>query len=64
MSDQAPQASIIAIVTTNKELISGGGVPVFITKENNFQEVSMNLSKIMDASTHEIDAEIMIIVKR
>lgn len=63
MSDQSPQTSIIAIVTTNKEMIGGGGVPVFITSENSFQEVSMRLSKIMDASTHEIDAEIMIIVK-
>lgn len=54
---------IIAIITTQRESITGGGVPVFIVKsKTKLQETSSSLEKILDASAHEIDKQTMIIV--
>jgi carbamate kinase len=56
-------ATIIAIITTKQENLSGGGVPVFITKSKEaLQKVSGTLEKTLDASAHEVDEDTMIIV--
>lgn len=58
-------SQIIAIVTTEKEKLQGGGVPVFITKDkDSLQMISFTLEKTLDASAHEVDQDTMIIVKR
>jgi len=54
---------IIAIVTTQKESIAGGGVPIFITSNHKqLQEMSFSLEKVLDASAHEVDEQTMILV--
>lgn len=63
MRDQ-PITSITAIITTTKEKVSGGGAPVFIVNSREeLQKLSLDLSKILDSSAHEISPETMIIVK-
>jgi len=59
--DQPTQ--IIAIVTTQKENIAGGGVPVFITRNHKqLQDMSFSLEKILDASAQEVDEQTIILV--
>lgn len=54
---------IIAIITTNQDAVKAGGAPVFITKNReSLQKVSFTLEKTLDASAHEVDSDIMIIV--
>lgn len=55
--------TMIAIITTKQEKLKGGGVPIFITEnEEALQKTSASLEKILDASAHEIDENTMIIV--
>lgn len=62
MQEQTNQ--IIAIVTTERQNLQGGGVPVFVTKsKETLQTISFTLEKTLDASAHEVDQETMIIVK-
>lgn len=64
MGDQ-PTISIVAVITTAKEKVTGGGAPVFIVNSREeLQEVSLYLGKILDSSTHEITPDTMVIVKR
>lgn len=54
---------ILAVITTKRENISGGGAPVFIAKDaESLQKISTTLERTLDASAHEVDAETMIIV--
>lgn len=63
MSEQ--HAAIVAIVTMKPEYLTGGGTPVFKTKDRQeLQKVSLTIEKIMDASAHEIDTNTIIIVAR
>lgn len=58
------QNSIMAIVSCNRERVHGGGAPVFIAdNQEMLEKVSQTLSKVLDASAHKIDSELMIIVK-
>lgn len=60
-----PSIAIIAIVTTAKENVTGGGAPIFVVNSRtDLQDLSFNLGKILDCSTHEIDPDTMIIVQR
>lgn len=55
----------MAIVTTKKDTVNGGGSPVFIVNSRDqLQKTSLDLGKILDASAHEINPDTMIIVKR
>ncbi|MDS9471208.1 capping complex subunit for YIEGIA [Sporosarcina pasteurii] len=59
------ETEIVAIVTTKKEMLQGGGAPVFIVNANKeLQETAMNLEKILDAETHEISPTTLILVAR
>lgn len=59
------QVQIVAIVTTDVKSISGGGAPVFIVNNNEqLQKTAMDLEKIMDVSTHEINPATIILVAR
>lgn len=61
MMEQPTQ--MIAIVTTNPDSITGGGVPIFMAKNSELlQETSLSLEKILDASAHEVDEQTMILV--
>ena len=56
------QTSIIAIITTQKEKVIGGGAPTFIAENrDSLQTISMSLGKTLDASAHEIDPDTMTI---
>lgn len=59
------KVKIAAIVTQNQSLISGGGVPVFIThNREELQKLSSSLERILDSSAHEINQQTIIIVSR
>lgn len=59
----AQHAAIVAIVTTEKELLQGGGAPVFIVNDlQELQKMAMTLEKILDAATHEVNASTLILV--
>ena len=54
---------IIAIISTQDETIKAGGAPVFVTRDREtLQKVSTTLSRTLDASVHEVDANTMILV--
>lgn len=54
---------IMAIITTKQEKVKGGGVPVFVVEhQESLQHISSILEKTLDASAHEVDLDIMIIV--
>ena len=58
-------AEIVAVITVKPETIQGGGAPVFIVKDQKeLQKISMTLEKILDASTHEVNTDTLIIVAR
>lgn len=61
--DGEPNVSIIAVITTNKEKVSGG-VPIFLcADQTELQDVSLKLENILDAAAHEINQDTMILVK-
>lgn len=63
MNDQ--RTAIIAVVTTKPDHTKSGGAPVFIADhEEDLQNISKSLEKILDASAHEINPYTMIIVTR
>ncbi len=63
LNDQ--KASIIAIVTTAEKYIKGGGAPIFIVdNEEQLEEVSKDLEKIMDAAAHQLNPNTMLLVAR
>lgn len=48
-------ARIVAVVSMNPDHILGGGVPVFITdNEDEREKVAFTLEKILDASAHDL----------
>lgn len=56
-------AEIVAVITIKPEKVQAGGAPVFIVKDNKeLQTVAMTLEKVMDAATHEIDADTLVII--
>lgn len=59
----AQHAVIVAVVTMEKEKVLSGGAPIFIVDdEENLQKTAMTLEKVMDASTHEVNASTLILV--
>lgn len=55
---------ILAIVTTDKEQIGGGGVPIFYCNNADEQQhIAFTLEKCLDAIVHEITSQTYIIVK-
>ena len=55
---------ILAIITTNKELVLGGGAPVFMAEnQEQMQRTAFLLEKILDGMAHDLENEAMIIVR-
>lgn len=60
-----PTTSILAIVTTAKENVSGGGAPIFIAhSKEELQKFGVILSKVLDSSAHELNPDTIVIVNR
>lgn len=63
MAEQYPV--IVAIVTTKRETVHYGSAPIFITKdEDELQKTSKSLERMLDASAHQIDPQLIAIVAR
>ncbi len=61
----AKKPDIKAIITTDKDLVINSGVPVFLSKNlEHLQALCESLERILDASSHEINDETVIIVAR
>ncbi len=61
----AKKPDIKAIITTDKDLVINSGVPVFLSKNlEHLQSLCESLERILDASSHEINDETVIIVAR
>ena len=55
--------SIEAIITTNKDIVSGGA-PIFICKSSEeIEKLAANLEAITDGIAHALSDELFIIVK-
>lgn len=64
MEPVALKHTILAIVTTDRDLVAGGSVPVFYAKDDaELQKICLYLSRVLDALTHGLDNGISLIVK-
>ncbi len=59
----ALEKTILAVITTNRELVSGGAPIFFAANNEEMQQISFTLEKILDAMAHTLTDGIMIIVK-
>jgi hypothetical protein len=55
--------SIQAVVTVNKDKVSGGAPIFFARNENELVSVSVSLSKILDSTVHELERGTYILVR-
>ncbi|WP_042145694.1 hypothetical protein [Paucisalibacillus sp. EB02] len=57
------EKAVLAIITTNRETVSGGA-PIFICKDfDELQKTAANLEAIIDGIAHALSDELFIIVK-
>ncbi len=57
------EKAILAIITTNRELVAGGA-PIFIcNNKNDLERIAANLEAITDGIAHALGEELYIIVK-
>lgn len=58
------EKSILAVITTNKTKVQGGGAPVFLCEHQNEMDlIAKNLEAILDGIAHSISEDMYIIVK-
>lgn len=58
------EKKILAVITTNKELILGGGAPVFMAvNQEEMQRTAFLLEKILDGMAHDLENNVLIIVR-
>jgi hypothetical protein len=57
------EKSILAIITLHKDKIAGGSPIFFVESEEELQNTSFVLEKILDGIAHQIGEGTMIIVK-
>ncbi|HHU87266.1 MAG: capping complex subunit for YIEGIA [Pelotomaculaceae bacterium] len=55
--------SILAVVTVNKDKVSGGAPIFFARNEDELVSISVNLSRILDSTVHELEGGTYILVK-
>ncbi|PIC64862.1 hypothetical protein CSV79_04375 [Sporosarcina sp. P13] len=56
-------AEIVAVVTMKRENVVAGGATIFIVKDpQELQITALTLEKVLDATSHEIDADTLIVV--
>ena len=64
MSDMSINDFTLAIITTNKNMTSGGGCPIcYADNDDDMQNKAMLMAKCVDGVVHEIAKETLIIVK-
>lgn len=57
------EKSILAVITTSSEKVTGG-VPIFIVKdEQEIQEKAFLLENILDGMVHELDSSTYVVVR-
>ncbi|HPU35265.1 MAG TPA: hypothetical protein PL078_03360 [Bacillota bacterium] len=55
--------TILAVITVNKDKVSGGAPIFFARNEEELVSTSNNLSRILDATVHELESGTYILVK-
>ncbi|MBS4534218.1 hypothetical protein GOQ29_01150 [Clostridium sp. D2Q-14] len=56
--------AILAIVTTNKDAVEGGSVPVFyVNNREEMEHTALMIAKVTLAMIHDLDNDCFIIVK-
>lgn len=64
MTSTTLEKYILAVVTTSGKGVDGGGAPVFYTEnDEQLQEISFALEKILDGMAHELPNGMMVIVR-
>lgn len=58
-----PAASILAVITNHKDMVSGGAPIFFARDEAELAKKAGYIAKILDASVHELENGTYIIVK-
>lgn len=59
----ALEKTILAVVTTNRDLVAGGAPVFYASNPQELQQLSFTLEKILDAMAHTLSDEVMILVK-
>ncbi|MCF6093526.1 hypothetical protein L1765_05935 [Microaerobacter geothermalis] len=54
---------ILAVITMHPEKIGGTGPFFYVSDEEELQQISFTLEKILDGVAHEVDKGILIIVR-
>lgn len=55
---------ILAIITLEQKLISGGGCPVFLAvDENELHKISLYLAKILGGVVHDLENGVLLVCK-
>lgn len=60
---EAEVSNILAVITLNKELVSGGAPIFFARDEEELEKVAGYLSKILDAMVHDLGNGSYIVVR-
>lgn len=55
---------ILAVITEEPQLVSGGGAPIFIaSSQEEKEEMALNLSRILGGMIHDLGNGVLFIVK-
>lgn len=56
---------LIAIVTTNFELVRGGGVPIFLAKDDaEMEKLSLLMSRVFKAMVHDLENGVLLLYRQ
>lgn len=59
----APSGTILAVITLNMEEV-GGGAPIFFARDEEKQEkIALYLSRMLDATVHDLENGTLIIIR-
>ena len=64
MSDITIKEGILAIITISRDLVGGGGAPIFYAADQDEQsKISLYLAKILNGMVHDLGNGVYVIIK-
>ncbi|MDI3280587.1 MAG: hypothetical protein QJR13_04380 [Bacillota bacterium] len=65
MNEGARNEEIVAVVTTDRELVAAGGVPVFYARDVRERDaIALVLARTTRSTAHELPTGVLILVRR
>jgi hypothetical protein len=63
--DNLEDGVLLAVVTTQKEKVYGGGVPIFLAKDKKEMEsISLLMSRLFKAMAHDLENGVWVIYRQ